>query len=63
VAAAVFGSSEFLDDLIQSDFETFLGRPADPSAVTTFERALAGGMTEQQLIALILGSQEFASGT
>ncbi|HEV3339277.1 MAG TPA: TIGR03118 family protein, partial [Pirellulales bacterium] len=62
VAAAVFASSEFLSDLIQSDFETFLGRPADPAALSAFEKALASGMSEQQLIALILGSQEFAGG-
>jgi uncharacterized protein (TIGR03118 family) len=63
VAAAVFASTEFLTDLVQSDFETYLGRPADPQAINTLVSALANGMTEDQLLALILGAQEFAAGT
>jgi uncharacterized protein (TIGR03118 family) len=62
VAAALFGSEEFLNDLIQSDFEMFLGRPADPAAISAFERELTDGLTEQDLVASILGSQEFAAG-
>jgi hypothetical protein len=61
VAAAVFGSGEFLTDLVEIDFQTFLGRPADPAAVSTFVKALASGMNDEQLVALILGSQEFAA--
>jgi PKD repeat protein len=61
VAAAVFASGEFLTDLVERDFETFLGRPADPAGLNAFLNALASGIDEDQLIALLAGSPEFAS--
>ncbi|HVX15013.1 MAG TPA: TIGR03118 family protein [Pirellulales bacterium] len=61
VAAAVFASSEFLGDLVEHDFETYLGRPADATGLNAFVTALTHGLTEQQLLAAILGSNEFAT--
>ncbi|HEV3004995.1 MAG TPA: PKD domain-containing protein, partial [Pirellulales bacterium] len=63
VAAAIFASSEFLTDLVESDFETLLGRPADSQALNTFVQALGSGMDDEQLLAVILGSQEFAANS
>lgn len=61
VVHAVFESTEFLSDLIEHDYQTYLGRPADASALDALKAALANGLTEQQLVATIIGSAEFDS--
>ncbi|HJT33147.1 MAG TPA: TIGR03118 family protein [Pirellulales bacterium] len=60
VGAAVFASEEFLNDLVQQDFKTLLGRPADAASLAAFVKSLEGGVTDQQLLAAIMGSAEFA---
>jgi hypothetical protein len=58
VAGAVFGSPEFLADLVQADYQNVLGRQPDPAAQTAFLRALQTGASDQALLAALLGSPE-----
>ena len=59
VAAAIFGSQEFQQDLVQGLFGTFLGRTADSGSLNGFVNAMQHGATDQQVIAAIAGSDEF----
>jgi hypothetical protein len=59
VAAAIFGSGEYLQDVIQADYEQFLHRPADNFGLTAFLNALKAGGTEQAVAAVFLGSGEY----
>jgi hypothetical protein len=61
VAAAVFGSPEYQQDLVLSFYEQFLGRAADPSGLQGWLAALQHGMTDQQIIAAFVGSPEYLS--
>jgi hypothetical protein len=61
VAAAVFTSAEYRQDLVQADYLTWLNRPADPSGLNGFMAGLAGGLRDETLAAEILGSDEFFS--
>jgi predicted outer membrane repeat protein len=58
VAAMIFASPEFLQDLVQADYTTFLGRSADPTGLAAFVKALQTGTTDQGILAAILGSPE-----
>ena len=53
-----FSSSEYDSNLVQSDFQAFLGRPAEASSVATFVNLLQTGTTSLQVAADILGSTE-----
>jgi uncharacterized protein (TIGR03118 family) len=59
VAAAVFGSLEFLQDTVQGFYQNLLHRAADPTGLNAFVSALQSGATDQQVIAAIAGSSEF----
>jgi Domain of unknown function (DUF4214) len=59
IAAVVFGSQEYLQDLVQSYYQTYLKRPADNGGLAAFVAAMQQGTTDQQVIADILGSQEY----
>jgi titin len=61
VAAAVFTSAEYRQDLVQADYLTWLNRPADPSGLNGFMAGLAGGLRDEMLTATLLGSDEFFS--
>jgi hypothetical protein len=61
VAAAIFASDEYRQDLIQTDFTAFLHRSVDSFGLTSFLNALRGGATDQDLAAAILGSGEYFS--
>jgi hypothetical protein len=61
VAAAIFGSDEFHQDVIQTDFTKFLHRSVDPFGLTAFLNALRAGATDQSVVALIVGSGEYFS--
>jgi uncharacterized protein (TIGR03118 family) len=61
VAAAVFASSEFLQDTVQGFFQNLLHRAADPTGLNSFVNALQNGATDQQVIAAIASSSEFSA--
>jgi hypothetical protein len=54
----VFSSTEYLGDLVQSDFEAYLGRQADPSATGFFVGLLQSQATDEVLVVDILSSDE-----
>jgi hypothetical protein len=58
VAIDFLTSTEYRTDLIESDFETFLGRPAEADAVGAFLQAMQMGETDQEVLATIFGSPE-----
>jgi hypothetical protein len=60
VAAAVFGSTEHLQDLVQNYYQTYLGRLADSTSLADFVTAMQQGMTDEAVVATILGSPEYA---
>jgi hypothetical protein len=58
-AAAIFESTEYMQDLVGSFYESFLRRAADSDGLNAFVQALRVGVTDQGIIAAILGSDEF----
>jgi hypothetical protein len=62
VAAAVFTSSEFRLDLVQVFFQHFLDRTGSAAELFSWAGLLQGGASEQQLIAALLGTQEYFDG-
>jgi hypothetical protein len=58
VAAAIFGSAEYQQDLVELYYQEFLGRNADPAGLAGWEAQLKSGMTDAQLAAALLGSGE-----
>jgi hypothetical protein len=61
VAAAILASAEYRQDVIESDYLTFLNRQADASGLQFFTTALAQGTRAEVMVAEILGSDEFFS--
>jgi type III secretory pathway component EscR len=59
VAQIVLNSGEYRTKLAQSLFKQFLGRAATQTEVNFFLSALQQGMTVEQLIAVIVGSDEY----
>jgi uncharacterized protein (TIGR03118 family) len=59
VAALLFGSQEFQQDLVQGFYATLLGRAADNAGLNGFVAALQQGATDQQIVASLAGSDEF----
>ncbi|HEV3082071.1 MAG TPA: DUF4214 domain-containing protein [Gemmataceae bacterium] len=59
IAAVVFGSQEYLQDLVQSYYLTYLKRPPDSGGLAAFVAVMQQGTTDQQVIADILGSPEY----
>jgi hypothetical protein len=58
IASAILGSVEYQDDLVDSYFQRFLGRPAGGDA-SPFVQELKLGTSDETVIAQIIGSQEF----
>jgi hypothetical protein len=58
VAAAIFGSREYQNDLVEYYYQEFLGRNADPGGQAAWQAQLKSGMTDGQLVAALLGSGE-----
>jgi hypothetical protein len=50
------GASKELDRLYQA----FLGRPVDPAGLDAFQAGLTDGLTEEAVVALLVGSAEYA---
>jgi hypothetical protein len=59
IAAMIFGSAEYHRDLVQNDYQTYLGRTADTGGLAAFVGGLQGGMTDESVAAAIIGSPEF----
>jgi hypothetical protein len=59
IASAIFGSREYLQDLVQGYFHSILGRSAGPSGLALFTNALASGTGDEAVMADIFGSDEF----
>jgi predicted RNA methylase len=59
IAAAIFTSSEFLQDEVRGFYQNLLHRSADNAGLSSFVNALAKGLNDQQVIAAIVGSDEF----
>jgi len=59
VALGIMSSSEYLTDLVSGYYESYLGRAPDSGGLATFMGQLSSGATDEQVIAAIVGSQEF----
>lgn len=60
IAQAFLTSPEYLSDLVENYYQTFLGRAADVNGLNFWLGQLVSGMmTEDQVAEAILGSQEF----
>ncbi|MHB1423778.1 MAG: DUF4214 domain-containing protein [Gemmataceae bacterium] len=62
VALGVLASSEYATDLVEQDYQTYMGRQADPTSLAAYVAALTNGtMTNNMVIASLLGSQQYIS--
>jgi hypothetical protein len=61
VAATVFASPEFLQDVVQGFYQKFLGRAADANGLSYWVAALQLGTRDEQIIAAFVGSAEYSS--
>ncbi len=52
-------SDEFRLDLINNLFQTYLGRPVDAPTASAMLRAMQQGMTQDQLLSLVVSSDEY----
>jgi hypothetical protein len=62
VADLILTSPESQQDLIQSAYQQYLHRRADPAGLSTWLANLQHGMSDQTLAADIVGSDEFFGG-
>jgi uncharacterized protein (TIGR03118 family) len=58
IAAFIFGSGEYLNDLVQSFYLSLLDRPADPGGQAAFANLLQFGASDNDVIALLAASPE-----
>ncbi len=58
VAISFLTSTEYRTDLIEADYQTFLGRSADQAGLNSFLQAMQMGATDQEVLASIFGSPE-----
>lgn len=58
-ALDVLSGNEYHQDLVQSWYEKYLGRPADPSGLSLYTNLLNNGWTDETVEQAILSSQEF----
>jgi hypothetical protein len=59
VARDITASAEYRDDLVDSYYSGFLGRPADPGGLSSWVGQLQSGATDESVQAAILGSSEY----
>jgi hypothetical protein len=60
VATAIFGSTEYLDDLVNSLYSQYLLRPADSTGLASFVGGLqTGALRTEDVIADLVGSGEY----
>jgi uncharacterized protein GlcG (DUF336 family) len=63
VATAVFSSPEYYTDLVQDFYLRFLNRLPDAPSLQLFLTALGQGVTDEQVIAVFVGADEFLPST
>lgn len=63
IANIVFGGDEYRRDLVDDWFEHYLDRPSDPASQTLFFNQLKAGLSDEQVIAQLLASDEFYAKT
>jgi hypothetical protein len=61
VALGILSSVEYHTNLVESYYEMFLRRSADPGGLAVYVNLLQHGSTDQQIISFILGSPEYFS--
>jgi hypothetical protein len=64
--AALTHSPEYLDRLVERDYEHYLGRNADGAGLQYWQQQLQNGLTDEQMEAVFIGSPEYyahAGGT
>jgi hypothetical protein len=59
VAAAILGSSEYQQDLVNGIYLQFLERSADPGGLANWVQFLQKGGIDETVIANVVGSQEY----
>jgi hypothetical protein len=59
VGLAILNSNEAITRRVQQYYPRFLRRSATPSETTAFVSAISGGGTDEQVIALIVGADEY----
>jgi microcystin-dependent protein len=59
LALIVLNSSEYHSVFVNSTYQTFLHRPADPEGQSHFSKLMQSGLTDEQLIAALVGSPEY----
>jgi hypothetical protein len=59
ISQFVFSSPEFINGLVQSIYQNFLNRPADPQGLAFNAATIAQGATYEQVTAFVMGSPEF----
>jgi hypothetical protein len=59
VATDILASGEYRADLVNSYYQKYLGRSADPAGLQAWVNALAAGATDELVAASILGSGEY----
>jgi hypothetical protein len=59
VVQAIENTGDYRTALVQSLYQTFLHRPADPAGLAAGIKYLATGHTDEQAAALLLGSGEY----
>jgi hypothetical protein len=59
IAAGVLNSPEYKGDLIATDYLRFLGRHVDQAGLNAWISSMNGGTADEQVLAGIVGSQEF----
>jgi hypothetical protein len=61
VAAALFTSTEYREQLVQADYQRFLLRAADDAGLDAFMAALQGGARDEDVLAALADSAEYGS--
>jgi hypothetical protein len=64
VVLGIMGTQEYLTDMVEQDYLTYLGRAVDPTSLSAFVAALQGNTTNNDMIvASLLGSGEYMTLT
>jgi hypothetical protein len=61
IARAVFASTEFRQNLVESFYQAYLNRAADSTGLNVYVRFLGQGGSDETLIAALVGSAEYTA--